>query len=230
MPGPRQPERHPGLSVCGAEQSRRPSVIEPYQVVGLIPTMRGIRQRDEIGWNLDHIAHLIKAASGRSSLDLTVRLSAAQVLVSWSHAGWFPSEAALPPLAGTNPIPASSGQVIRHRPGPGATTDSSTAPCTPSCWCACVTTLTLAPTPPDAPPRATAAATPSGACGARSPSSCSCCLSATTNPASKSSEPLDIHSSLTPLTAPDVPQAGDVPTCTSCEIRATKPTTHRRRP
>jgi transposase len=90
-------------------------VIEPYQVVGLMPTMRGIRQRDEIRWNLDHIAHLIKAASWQSSLDLPVRLSAAQVLVSWSHAGRFRSEAALPPLAGANPIPASSGQVTRHR-------------------------------------------------------------------------------------------------------------------
>jgi hypothetical protein len=28
--------------------------MEPYQVVGLVPTSRGIRQRDEIQWNLDH--------------------------------------------------------------------------------------------------------------------------------------------------------------------------------
>jgi transposase len=42
-------------------------------------------------------------------------LSAAQVLVSWSHAGRFRSEAAFAALAGTNPIPASSGKVTRHR-------------------------------------------------------------------------------------------------------------------
>jgi transposase len=42
-------------------------------------------------------------------------LSAAQVLISWSHAGRFRSEAAFAALAGTNPIPASSGQVTRHR-------------------------------------------------------------------------------------------------------------------
>jgi transposase len=42
-------------------------------------------------------------------------LSAAQVLASWSHAGRFRSEAAFAALAGTNPIPASSGQVTRHR-------------------------------------------------------------------------------------------------------------------
>jgi transposase len=42
-------------------------------------------------------------------------LSAAQVLVSWSHAGRFRSEAAFAALAGTNPIPASSGQVTSYR-------------------------------------------------------------------------------------------------------------------
>jgi transposase len=42
-------------------------------------------------------------------------LSAAQVLVSWSHTGRFRSEAAFAALAGTNPIPASSGQLTRYR-------------------------------------------------------------------------------------------------------------------
>jgi transposase len=42
-------------------------------------------------------------------------ISAAQVLVSWSHAGRLHSEAAFAALAGANPIPASSGQVTRHR-------------------------------------------------------------------------------------------------------------------
>jgi transposase len=42
-------------------------------------------------------------------------LSAAQVLVSWSHARRLRSEAAFAALAGTNPIPASSGQVTRYR-------------------------------------------------------------------------------------------------------------------
>jgi transposase len=42
-------------------------------------------------------------------------ISAAQVLVSWSHAGRLRSDAAFAALAGVNPIPASSGQVTRHR-------------------------------------------------------------------------------------------------------------------
>jgi transposase len=41
-------------------------------------------------------------------------VSAAQVLVSWSHAGRLRSEAAFAALAGVNPVPASSGQVTRH--------------------------------------------------------------------------------------------------------------------
>ena len=51
-------------------------MIEPYQALGLVPTMRGIRHRDEITTNLEHLSHLIKAASWLSSLDLPVRLIA----------------------------------------------------------------------------------------------------------------------------------------------------------
>ena len=42
-------------------------------------------------------------------------ISAAQVLVSWSHIGRLRSDAAFAALAGANPIPASSGQITRHR-------------------------------------------------------------------------------------------------------------------
>jgi len=42
-------------------------------------------------------------------------VSAAQLLCSWSHAGRLRSEAAFAALAGVAPIPASSGQVTRHR-------------------------------------------------------------------------------------------------------------------
>ena len=48
----------------------------PYTAVGLIPTVWGIGKRSEIQKNLDHITHLIKAASWLSSLDLPVRLIA----------------------------------------------------------------------------------------------------------------------------------------------------------
>lgn len=42
-------------------------------------------------------------------------LTAAQVLVSWSHSGRVASEAAFASLAGVAPIPASSGQTVRYR-------------------------------------------------------------------------------------------------------------------
>jgi transposase len=42
-------------------------------------------------------------------------VSAAQVLISWSHPGRFRSEAAFAMLGGAAPVEASSGQVVRHR-------------------------------------------------------------------------------------------------------------------
>ena len=42
-------------------------------------------------------------------------ISAAQILISWSHPGRVPTEAAFARLAGSAPIPASSGQTTRHR-------------------------------------------------------------------------------------------------------------------
>ena len=71
----------------------------------------------------------VEAAGLRSDLDRLVAavapwllelpgvgpISATQVMVSWSHAGRLRSEAAFAALAGANPIPASPGQVTRHR-------------------------------------------------------------------------------------------------------------------
>src|SRR5664279_865155 len=42
-------------------------------------------------------------------------VSAAQVIVSYSHPGRVRNDAAFAALAGTSPIPASSGQTVRHR-------------------------------------------------------------------------------------------------------------------
>jgi transposase len=42
-------------------------------------------------------------------------VTAAQLIISWSHPGRVRDEAAFARLAGTAPIPASSGQVVRHR-------------------------------------------------------------------------------------------------------------------
>lgn len=42
-------------------------------------------------------------------------ITAAQILVSWSHPGRFRSEAAFASIAGVAPIPASSGLTNKHR-------------------------------------------------------------------------------------------------------------------
>jgi transposase len=42
-------------------------------------------------------------------------ICAAQLLISWSHPGRCPAESSFARLAGVAPIPASSGQTIRHR-------------------------------------------------------------------------------------------------------------------
>lgn len=42
-------------------------------------------------------------------------ITAAQILIAYSHPGRFHSEAAFAALAGTAPLPASSGQTVRHR-------------------------------------------------------------------------------------------------------------------
>ncbi|MGH3031704.1 MAG: transposase, partial [Gaiellaceae bacterium] len=46
-------------------------------------------------------------------------ISAAQLLLSWSHRGRIRSEAAFARLAAAAPIPASSGKTVRHRLDPG---------------------------------------------------------------------------------------------------------------
>src|SRR2546428_6352154 len=51
-------------------------MIKPYTAVGLVPTVRGIRKRGDIKLNLEHLSHLVKAASWLSALDIPVRLIA----------------------------------------------------------------------------------------------------------------------------------------------------------
>ena len=51
-------------------------MITPYTAVGLIPTVRGIRKREDISVNLENLRHLVKAAAWLSSLELPVRLIA----------------------------------------------------------------------------------------------------------------------------------------------------------
>src|SRR4249919_1973768 len=51
-------------------------MIEPYNAVGLIPSFWGIRRREEIKHNIEHLKGLTKAAFWLSNLDIPVRLLA----------------------------------------------------------------------------------------------------------------------------------------------------------
>ena len=59
-----------------AESATLGAMIPPYQAIGLIPTVVGVRRRDEIARNLYYLSHLVKAAMWLTSLDLPVRLIA----------------------------------------------------------------------------------------------------------------------------------------------------------
>jgi predicted amidohydrolase len=51
-------------------------MIEPYQAIGLVPTMWGIRRREDIRRNIEHLDHLVTASTWLGGLDLPVRLVA----------------------------------------------------------------------------------------------------------------------------------------------------------
>ena len=51
-------------------------MIEPYNAVGLVPTFWGIRQRDDIQKNIEHLNSLTKAAFWLSNLDIPVSRAA----------------------------------------------------------------------------------------------------------------------------------------------------------
>ena len=110
--------------------------------------------------------------------------------MSWSYAGRLRSEAAFAALAGANPIPASSGQVTRHRLNRSGDRQLNRA----------LHTIVLARLRDDPSTRAYAARrTAEGksrrdvrrCLKRRSPGSCSSSWNATTNPAWRSSGPLD---------------------------------------
>ncbi|MFI8794165.1 IS110 family transposase [Streptomyces sp. NPDC055105] len=67
--------------------------------------------------NLEKDIHGLVAELAPELLDLlgVGPITAAQILVSWSHQGRFRSEAAFASFAGVAPIPASSGLTNRHR-------------------------------------------------------------------------------------------------------------------
>ena len=71
----------------------------------------------EIAANTKQLTDLLNASPARVLLDKPGigPVTAAVALAAWSHPGRVRSEAAFASLAGVNPIPASSGNTVRHR-------------------------------------------------------------------------------------------------------------------
>lgn len=67
--------------------------------------------------NEKQLDELVRASEAAPLLEVKgfSAISAARCLTAWSHGGRVRSEAAFASLAGVNPIPASSGNMVRHR-------------------------------------------------------------------------------------------------------------------
>ena len=72
---------------------------------------------EELAENVTTTTALIKQSAARVLLDRPGigPVTAAVAMAAWSHAGRLSSEAAFASLAGVSPIPASSGNTVRHR-------------------------------------------------------------------------------------------------------------------
>ncbi len=78
---------------------------------------RAIDLDEQIAANTARMTELVRASHGAPLLTKTGigPVTAAITLTAWSHPGRIRSEAAFAALAGVNPIPASSGNTVRHR-------------------------------------------------------------------------------------------------------------------
>lgn len=72
---------------------------------------------DELAHNLTATSSLLDQSPAKALLDTTGigPVTAAIAMTAWSHDGRVRDEAAFASLAGVNPIPASSGNTVRHR-------------------------------------------------------------------------------------------------------------------
>ena len=122
-------------------------------------------------------------------------ITAAQFIICWSHPGRIRSEAAFAALAGVAPIPASSGNTVRHRLNRSGDRQLNRALHTVA-----LSRLQhharLGPTPPDAPPKARAAATSNAASNEPSPARSTDTCKLTPKQPSRSKWSLDSYRSI----------------------------------
>ena len=102
--GSRRPTRHPDPELRGTLLAMRAVARRVQQL-----TIEERELKREIEALVDELAPTLLGEPGVGPV------TAAQLIISWSHPGRVPTEAAFARLAGTAPIPASSGKTNRYR-------------------------------------------------------------------------------------------------------------------
>jgi len=118
----REELRRPPLGQLLRRCSRfRSSHARPVEQLAIVLTLRSLARRIEAATaeanelERESLAH-VRALSPDPMNEAGVgQIVAAQLIVTWSHRGRLRSEACFAPIAGVAPLPASSGQTIRHR-------------------------------------------------------------------------------------------------------------------
>lgn len=99
----------------------RPHSSRDPQLQGASLALQSCARRVRLASNeATHLEHELRTRLTRLAPSLLALpgvgpITATQLLISWSHPGRLRNEAAFARLAGTAPIPASSGHTIRHR-------------------------------------------------------------------------------------------------------------------
>ena len=95
--------------------------MDEIRAIAIVLVLRSLARRIEAATEeakdlereiLNHVRALVPALLNEPGVGPIV---AGQLIVSWSHRDRVRSEAAFARLAGVAPLPASSGQTIRHR-------------------------------------------------------------------------------------------------------------------
>ena len=113
--------RRPGAETVSKIARWRPRGEPVAPAAARAEAVRLARQIEALDGQLrashERIRAMVKASPAAGLLDITGvgPITAAVALTAWSHPGRVRSEAAFAALAGVNPIPASSGNTVRHR-------------------------------------------------------------------------------------------------------------------